>query len=186
MAIVQCPACRKPIRDTSQTCPHCRAPVAGIVPVEPERRERRRRGLFLPVVIAAAAGAAAYVVVLEGWNPLPGAAPEVAPTPVPTPPEPTRFGLVEAKRREVFQEIVRAEDHAQLEALRRHPELDGAASPDAWRRQFELREGFRKQVDSENKKALGRRYSLTLEQLQAISSEGFEKAWPLPQRQALR
>lgn len=114
-----------------------------------------------------------------------------------TPPEPpapakppthedTKFGLTEAKRRDVYQEILRAEDHAQVEADRRYPPPDPSASSDRWQRRAETREQFRKQADEEDKKAIAKRYGLTTEQREAIGAEGFQRDWPRPPRRSLR
>jgi len=100
--------------------------------------------------------------------------------------EDTRFGLGELERRDVFQEILRAEDHAQLEADRRYSPPDLRASTDRWRLYSATREQFRKQAEEEDKGAIAKRYGLTTEQLGAIAAEGMRRNWPRPARRSLR
>jgi hypothetical protein len=137
------------------------------------------------------AGLAAVVGLLvayvNGWVPR-SAAPPPAPAQeaTPLPRLDTKFGLTEDQRREVYEDLVRAEDHAQVESDRRYPPPDTGASDVRWRTHAEMREHFRKQVDEEDRKAVAKRYGLSSEQLQAISSEGVDKGWPRPARQSIR
>jgi hypothetical protein len=101
-------------------------------------------------------------------------------------PEDTKFGLTEAQRRDVYVDILRAEDHAGLEADRRYPPPDPDAPSDRWERRAETREQFRKQADAEDRKAIAERYGLTPEQLTAISAEGIHQGWPRPALRSFR
>src|SRR5262249_61957508 len=131
-----------------------------------------RGGAPAPVV-AAGPGAAVLMAYVQGWLPAPGTAPPPEPAALPTPAarEDTRFGLTETQRRGVYQDILGAEDHAQVEADRRYPPPDPNASGDRWRRYSETREQFRKQADEEDRKAITNRYGLTADQLAAILEE---------------
>jgi hypothetical protein len=134
-------------------------------------------------------GTAALLVYFQGWWLLaPSTAPPPRPPAQPTPAarEDTRFTLTEAQRHDVYQDILGAEDHAQVEADRRYPPPDPAASSDRWHRYSETREQFRKQADEEDKKAIARRYGLTADQLTAIAEEGVQSNWPRPPRRSMR
>ena len=133
-------------------------------------------------------GALLIVAYVKGLVPTLETATPPEPPVVAKPPthEDTKFGLTEAKRRDVYQEILRAEDHAQVEADRRYPPPDPSASSDRWQRRAEAREQFRKQADEEDKQAIAKRYGLTTEQLQAIRAEGFQQDWPRPPSRSLR
>jgi hypothetical protein len=118
---------------------------------------------------------------------------DVAPPPkrerlaaAPPVPEDTKFGLTEAQRRDVYSDILRAEDHAQIEADRRYPPPDPSAPGDRWQRYAETREQFRKQADEEDKKAIATRYGLTPDQLVAIGTEGVQQNWPRPPSRSFR
>lgn len=150
-------------------------------------RPSARRGLLAVSVLGASAGLLALAYVQ-------GSTSRLQRVPAPAPPAPaappasedTRFGLSEAKRRDVYQEILRAEDHAQVEADRRFPPPDPSASSDRWQRYSETREQFRRQADEEDKAAIAARHALTTEQLTAIAAEGLQQNWPRPPRRSLR
>jgi hypothetical protein len=133
-------------------------------------------------------GVAALAAYLRGWVPVF----DVAPPPPRRPavkapaPEDTKFGLTEAQRRDVYLDILRAEDHAELEADRRYPPPDPDAPGERWQRRAETREQFRKQADEEDRKAIAQRYGLALEQLAAISAEGLQQGWPRPVLRSFR
>ena len=181
----KCPKCGRPIAGGGR-CTSCASqprakPVAGFVdrPAKPGRGTWTVR-LLLAVLVLALAYAVGRV---SSWRP---AAPPVVPTAVPTRAESTKLGLTEEKRREVFREILLAEDWAQVEADRRHPPLDPSATSDAWERHGQVRESFRKQASLESAKAIGKRYGLSLDQLRAIATEGAQAGWPRPPRRSLR
>jgi len=124
----------------------------------------------------------------KGWRPTLGsvAPPEPAASATPVASGDTKFGLSEETRREVYQAILRAEDHAQVEADRRYPPPDPGAPTDRWQRRAETREQFRKQAQEEDKQAIAKHYGLTAEQLREIETEGFRSVWPRPALRSLR
>lgn len=98
-----------------------------------------------------------------------------APIPEPELASPT---LTEQERRNIFTEIVRAEDRADGEAEKRYP-ITCVTSPvsQQTRRSHhalgeELSERYRNEVL--------KRYDITAEQKEAISDEAFREGWPLP------
>jgi hypothetical protein len=184
---VRCPKCKRSVLDQASHCPWCDARIGATGPSK-TGKPRAGRGGALATIVAAGLGAAAFLVYLQGWLPLPGTAPPPQPTARPTPParEDTHFGLTETQRRDVYQDILGAEDHAQVEADRRYPPPDPNASGDRWRRYAETREQFRKQADEEDKKAIAKRYGLTADQLTAIAEEGVRQNWPRPPRRSMR
>ena len=82
--------------------------------------------------------------------------------------EELRFGLSEGQRRDVFKQIVLAEDRGQKEAERKHP-------TDVIKQASVVSE-----LSKANKEALAKELKLTREQLQEISTEGLMKNWPMP------
>ncbi len=181
MDFVKCRKCKRPILERVRRCPGCGAPI------DDARGARAGRGSGLAATALVAAGVL-LVGYWMGWTPtlrsLP--APEPMPTQAPTASEDKRFGLTERTRIDVYQEILRAQDHAQLEADRRYPPPDPSESPERWQRHAEVREQFRKQMDEEDEKAIAKHYALTTEQLLAISAEGFQHNWPRPPQRSLR
>jgi len=181
MAFIKCVKCKRPISDQSRECKYCRTPISG----EASAADGKRTILLIITVLAVSGLLlAAY---LAGLAPI-GQPPAAEPRPPQTPAArvDTRFGLTEAQRRDVYQDLTRAEDHAQIEADRRYPPLDTLAPDARWQERAEMREHFRKQADEEDRKAVAKRYELTREQLQAISAEGIEKSWPRPPRRSIR
>jgi hypothetical protein len=181
----KCPKCGRPIAGGGR-CPACASeqrakPVADFS----GRPASAGRGTWtVRLLLGALVLVLAYAVgQVSRWRP---AAPPVVPTAVPTRAESTKLGLGEEKRREIFREILLAEDWAQVEADRRHPALDPSASSEAWERHGQVREQFRKQASLESAKAIAKRYGVTLDDLRAIASEGVAAAWPRPPRQSLR
>jgi hypothetical protein len=183
MEFIKCRKCKRPISDQVRRCPSCGTPVGKKFE---DGASSKRGGKALTFTVLAVAGAA-LVAYVNGWIPGRAAPPPAEPhVETPLPRVDTKFGLTEDKRREVYEDLVRAEDHAQVEADRRYPPPDTGASDVRWKMHAEMREHFRKQVDEEDRKAVAKRYGLSSEQLQAIGAEGVEKSWPRPARQSIR
>ncbi len=93
-------------------------------------------------------------------------------------PEKTRFGLSEAKRRDVYFDLAEAQDRAMNEAIARYP-TDPSVSPN-WRsnvrKQIALEESLKGRYEGQ----VGRKYGLSTDQLIKIAVEGATKAWPTP------
>jgi len=95
----------------------------------------------------------------------------------------TRGGMSEARRREIWRDIIKAGDRATLEAEERFPmrkgEVIDSLSNDAYIRRtgqnIELEEALR----GKYKKEVAHSHGITMEQLDAISAEGIEKDWPI-------
>ncbi len=187
MEFVKCPKCKRSILDQAAQCPWCDTRI-GAIGAGKAGKSPGGRGGALATVVAAGLGAAVVVSYLAGWLPALATAPAPAPPARPTAPvhDDTRFGLTEAQRRDVYQDLLGAEDHAQLDADRRYPPPDASASSDRWQRYSETREQFRKQADEEDKKAIAKRYGLTADQLTAITEEGVQQSWPRPPRRSMR
>jgi hypothetical protein len=184
---VKCPGCERPILDQATQCPWCDTRIGAGGAGKP-RKSAGGRGGALATVVAAGLGTAVLVSYLAGWLPALASAPAPEPPLRPTLPvhDDTRFGLTEAHRRDVYQDLLGAEDHAQLDADRRYPPPEANASSDRWQRYSETREQFRKQADEEDKRAIAKRYGLTADQLIAISAEGVQQNWPRPPRRSMR
>jgi hypothetical protein len=142
----------------------------------------------LGVLLFAALGVAGLAAYFRGWVPVFDVAPPPPRRPAAKAPaaEDTKFGLTEAQRRDVYLDILRAEDRAEIEADRRYPPPDPDAPSDRWQRRAETREQFRKQADEEDRKAIANRYGLTPEQLAAISAEGLHRSLPRPALRSFR
>jgi len=82
-----------------------------------------------------------------------------------------RFGLSEAQRKKVFEELVPAEDRANKEAERRFPT------------DFKKQATYSQELEAKYTAEVAEKYKLTEEQLSKISVEAFEKGWPLPELQ---
>lgn len=90
-----------------------------------------------------------------------------------------KLGLPEDKRKEVWQEAVRAEDRANREAEQKYPE----PSPQnrvAYMAAFKKRGKLAKELINKYQKELAKKYGLTGKQLEEIKDEGLQKSWPLP------
>lgn len=95
----------------------------------------------------------------------------------------TRQGLSEEERIKIFQEIVRAEDRAREEAMRRYPDLipgQPGYSQDAFMAQLYKQMDEQDRLTEVYKDQVAAKYGLTREQLKEIVSEGLLKDWPLP------
>lgn len=78
-----------------------------------------------------------------------------------------RFGLSEEIRQVVFREIASAEERATQESVKRVPDS-------RIMEQIELE----RELGTEYKRALARKYNISEEQLQEIGLEGVKKGWP--------
>lgn len=94
-----------------------------------------------------------------------------------------KFGLSESQRKQIWTERVKAEDRARIEAEEKFP-LPDPSKPDY--SQSTAKKQLEKQVDlmdNLTKKyinELAKKNGLTLEQLEVIAVEAFEKDWPFP------
>jgi hypothetical protein len=88
----------------------------------------------------------------------------------PRPAEEERFGLTEQRRREIYQQIVKADEHGQADAVRKHP------------KDYAKRTAFAAERSKANRAVLAKQVQLSLSQLEEISTEGFMKEWPGPGR----
>lgn len=81
-----------------------------------------------------------------------------------------RFGYTESERRQIWEDIIRAEDRADVEALQIYPDM----SPyDEWRGLFD-------ELAYMYKSELAQKLGLSYEQLGEIAFEAIEKDWPFP------
>lgn len=78
-----------------------------------------------------------------------------------------RFGLSEEVRQGVFREIAAVEERATKEAMERVPDS-------RIMEQIELE----RELGAEHKRALARKYKLSVEQLHEVGLEGVKKGWP--------
>jgi hypothetical protein len=88
-------------------------------------------------------------------------------------------GLPEDKRKEIWQEAVRAEDRANREAEQKYPEpipQNGAAYMAA----FEKRDKLTKQLINKYHIELAKKYGITRNHFDEIMDEGLQKSWPFP------
>lgn len=94
-----------------------------------------------------------------------------------------KFGLTKAKRRQIFKEIVAAEDRAWAEADRKYP-VSGRAtwslSKSELRSRMDKNTDLMQRLQEQHKKALAKKYGLTREQLKEIALEGVAERWPMP------
>lgn len=186
MQFVKCPRCKRVIFDRVRRCPGCGTPIHEGAGADGARRRSdvwRRIGVgavFVALVI--------FGVYVFGWAPewrrKPPPRPSVPVRALPTPD--TKFGLSEAARRDIYKDILRARDRAQLEADRRYPPPDPGASADRWRLYSETREQFLAQADEEDKSAIAEHHHLTPGQLVEIGEEGTRRNWPRPRLRSLR
>jgi hypothetical protein len=90
-----------------------------------------------------------------------------------------KLGLPEDKRKEIWQEAVRAEDRANGEAEQKYPEPT-AQNRAAYMAAFKKREKLAKELIAKYQNELAKKYGLTRKQLEEIKDEGLQKSWPLP------
>lgn len=100
------------------------------------------------------------------------------------PPEPVaRFGLTESQRKEIFKDIVRAEDRAMKESMAKYPDLlpsDPGYSQDAFWEQANRQMDEQDRLTEIYKDALAEEHGLTRDELREIGLEGMNKQWPMP------
>jgi hypothetical protein len=90
-----------------------------------------------------------------------------------------KFGLSEAKRKEIWQDTIYAEDRANKEAEQKHPE-PSPQNRDAFMAAFEKKEKLRKELLNVYRDELAKKYSITRTQLTEITREGVQKSWAFP------
>ena len=89
-----------------------------------------------------------------------------------------KFGLSEAKRREIYKEMIRNEDSAQAEADAKFP-LDGLTGSKFKNEADKNVELFQK-LNAKYQRQLAQKYGLSTKQLMEIGVEGITKEWPMP------
>lgn len=93
-----------------------------------------------------------------------------------------KFGLSEDARKQIYSEIVKAEDRAVVEAERKYPlpdplVMDPSQVVIVEKKQLERQAELRKALIEKYKNELAKKYGLTRQQLDEISIEGFIKGW---------
>ena len=88
------------------------------------------------------------------------------------PPE-ERFGLSERVRKQVFLDIVRAEDRAARDAMARVPD-----SPNI--EQIKKQINLQRELEDKYRAMVAQEFGLTTDQLREIGIEGATKGWPFP------
>lgn len=94
-----------------------------------------------------------------------------------------KFGLSEAKRKQIWSEIVKAEDRATREAGQKYPLLDplkSGYSQSVARKQLEKQTELQETLNEKYKDELAKKYGLRRKQLDEIAIEGLTKDWPFP------
>ncbi len=89
----------------------------------------------------------------------------------------------EAERRQIWRELIKAEDRAMKESRRIYPDLDPldpGYSQSAYLERFQEQEALRTKLYKKYKNELAEKYGLTQKQLDEIGMEAIEKDWPLP------
>ncbi|MGB2762121.1 MAG: hypothetical protein WBC21_01115 [Minisyncoccales bacterium] len=95
--------------------------------------------------------------------------------------EETLFGLTEAIRKEIFTEIAKCEDWADLEAMKRYFPGCEYCSEFITADIYKYADNVSELTDS-CKEKLRKEYSITKEESLKITIEGVEKRWPSPKR----
>lgn len=90
-----------------------------------------------------------------------------------------KLGLSEDKRKEIWEEIVRAEDSANKDAEQKYPELNAQNSA-VYMDAFQKKEKLAKQLMDKYHNQVAKKYGLTRKQLNEIGNEGLQKSWPFP------
>jgi len=94
-----------------------------------------------------------------------------------------KFGLSEAERQQIWNEIVKSEDRARREAEQEFPDLDPLDpnySQSLFVEQLEKQIELQRILDEKYKNELAEKYGLTRDQLVEIAGEGLTKDWPFP------
>jgi len=93
-----------------------------------------------------------------------------------------RFGLSEAKRKQIFSEIVKAEDRAEKEAEAKYPLSDPSRPGDSesFLRKVERYSALKEKLNEKYNDELAAQYGLTRQQLDEVGMEGMIKDWPFP------
>jgi len=94
-----------------------------------------------------------------------------------------KFGLSESKRKQIWKELVEAEDKALIESEKKYPLPDvynPGYSQSLFLKQYEKQSDFQIKLDKKYKHNLAKKYKLTPEQLNKIATEGVSKKWPFP------
>ena len=81
-----------------------------------------------------------------------------------------KFGDTESERKQIWKDIIRAEDRADVEALLIYPDM---TPYNDWRNLFD-------ELANRYKLELAHKLGLSMEQLAEIGYEGIEKGWPFP------
>jgi len=90
-----------------------------------------------------------------------------------------KFGLSEAKRKEIWEDTIHAEDRANKEAEQKYPE-PSPQNRDAFMAAFEKRQKLSKELLNVYRDELAKKYSITRTQLTEITREGLQKSWAFP------
>ncbi len=109
---------------------------------------------------------------VEAWAPAERQAPTSEPAGV------VELDLPESRKREIFTEVVRAEDRADRETEQRYPVtcVTEPVSSETMQRWGELNDELSERYRTE----VLERHSLTAEQYRMISEEAHREGWPLP------
>jgi len=92
-----------------------------------------------------------------------------------------RFGLSEAKRKQIFYELAQAQDNAQMRALQKYPDPDPLSPkypPDL--QYYTARAEYQSKISEVNEQKVRSAYNLTKQQMFKIYVEGVTKEWPVP------
>lgn len=94
-----------------------------------------------------------------------------------------KFGLSEAKRKQIWYEIVKAEDRTTTEAEQKYPlsdPLKPGYSQSIARKQLEKQAELQDILNEKYENELAKKYGLTRKQLDEIAVEGLIKDWSFP------
>lgn len=89
----------------------------------------------------------------------------------------------EKKRKQIWNEIVKAEDRAYDDAQQKYPLPEASKagySPTVAREQLKKQAELKETLTSKYKNILANKYDLTRKQLDKIAIEGLKKEWPFP------
>lgn len=104
-----------------------------------------------------------------------------------SPPKPEeKFGLSETRRKQIFQEYIKVEDKAMIQAEKKHPLNTDAYLVGEYPSDSELREINKKNeelmrsLQEQYKNQIAKKCNISREQLEQICIEGVNKDWPMP------